>query len=87
MTGGHAYLLDPVLDRLNADSVVTRGLDPEAERRLRELVAAHSAEGSSRASALLADWEVARGRFVMVEPVDGAAVTPIRATEPLAAAR
>jgi glutamate synthase domain-containing protein 3 len=87
MTGGRAFLLDGAADRLNSESVAARGLDPEAERSLRELLAAHSAEGSGRASALLARWEAARRRFAVIEPVDGAAVSPVRATERLAAAR
>jgi glutamate synthase domain-containing protein 3 len=69
MTGGRAYLLDAVLDRLNAESGVARPIDDEVEdRALCELLAAHSAEGSRRAALLLAGWERARGRVVVIEP-------------------
>ena len=50
---------------------------------LRELLAAHSAEGSRRAAALLRDWRP--DRFVVVEPRTAAAAVSVE--EPVALAR
>jgi glutamate synthase domain-containing protein 3 len=89
MTGGRAYLLDgPRLeDRLNAGSVSARALDEADDRPLRELLAAHSGEGSRIAAELLADWRP--DRFVVIEPrVEPVVVSlPIDEPERLAAAR
>jgi glutamate synthase domain-containing protein 2/glutamate synthase domain-containing protein 3 len=93
MTGGRAYLLRTaeLEKRLNAGSVTWRALDGADERPLRELVAAHSAEGSRIAAALLADWRPER--FVVVEPRAEAAAVSLAAAaskpmpERLAAAR
>jgi glutamate synthase (NADPH/NADH) large chain len=84
MTGGRAFLLDvpPTRARLNQQSVEA-GVPDEAELRvLRELVAAHSGEGSRIAADLLRDWSPER--FVVVRP--RAAAAEISA-EPVAAAR
>jgi glutamate synthase domain-containing protein 2/glutamate synthase domain-containing protein 1/glutamate synthase domain-containing protein 3 len=89
MTGGHAYLLDqPGLEsRLNRGSIEGRSVEGADERPLRELLAAHSGEGSRIAAELLADWRPAR--FVVVEPrVEAVSVSlPIGEPERLAAAR
>jgi glutamate synthase (NADPH/NADH) large chain len=68
MTGGRAFLLDaPDLDaRVNAGSVAIRPVDAADERVLRELLAAHSGEGSRIAAELLTDWRPER--FAVVEP-------------------
>ncbi len=87
MTGGRAMLLDlpGLADRLNADSVATRIPDEGELRQLRELLAAHSAEGSTMASGLLSDWRP--DRFVVVEPRLAAAEREQPATEAVALAR
>jgi glutamate synthase (NADPH/NADH) large chain len=69
MTGGRAFVLDgPVArDRLNDRSVEAATLDDEADvRLLRELLAAHSGEGSALAAELLRDWRP--DRFLVVRP-------------------
>jgi glutamate synthase domain-containing protein 3 len=68
MTGGRAFVLaaDGIERRLNVDSVAWRDPDDAELRALRELVDAHSAEGSRRASDLLRAW--GPDRFVVVEP-------------------
>ena len=87
MTGGRAFVLDrpELAERLNADSVATRAPDEGEVRQLRELLAAHSAEGSTLASALLTDWRPDRFLVIEPRPVVAAAVEP--ATEPVALAR
>ena len=85
MTGGRAFLLDmpATRDRVNEHSVEA-GVADEAElRTLRELLAAHSGEGSLLAADLLRDWRPER--FVVVRP--RAAAVDVSAAEPLAAAR
>jgi len=84
MTGGRAYLYDPdgrLPLRLNEASVRATALvalaegdvaRPDAaarEAELRELVAAHAAEGSGLAAKLVAGWETERAAFWLVEPV------------------
>jgi glutamate synthase domain-containing protein 3 len=84
MTGGRAFLLDApaTRSRLNEQSVEA-GLPDEAElRTLRELIAAHSGEGSPVAADLLRDWRPER--FVVVRPRVAAAEVSV---EPVAAAR
>ena len=68
MTGGRAILLDLPAnrDRLNGDSVAHRSLEDADGRLLRELLAAHSAEGSVIAADLLRAWRPER--FLVVEP-------------------
>ena len=90
MTGGRAYLLDDgtVTGQLSA-GVRTRPLDDTDVRTLRDLLAAHAAEGSSRAGSILLGWDRWRRRFLVVEPRDadlGLSQAPSSA-EPLAMAR
>ena len=90
MTGGRAYLLDDgrVTGQLSA-GVRTRPLDDTDARALRDLLAAHAAEGSSRAGGILLGWDRWRRRFLVVEPSDadlGLSQAPSSA-EPLAMAR
>ena len=83
MTGGRAYLLDADPDRLSA-AVRARPLG-EDDRPLRELLAAHLAEGSRLAERILDDWETWRRRFVVVEPVEVSEAPA--SSEPMALAR
>ena len=84
MTGGRAWLHDPdgrLPLRLNAASVRATALAalaegdtarPDAaarEAELRDLVAAHAAEGSGLAAKLVAGWETERAAFWLVEPI------------------
>jgi len=90
MTGGRAYLLDDgtVTGQLSS-SVQARSLDESDVRTLRDLLAAHAAEGSSQAGSILLGWDRWRGRFLVVEPRDadlGLSRAPSSA-EPLAMAR
>ncbi len=88
MTGGRAFLLArPHLEARLNDSVTARTAGEAEDRALRELLAAHSGEGSRVAARLLADWQP--GRFVVVEPrAEPEAVSlPIGEPERLAAAR
>jgi len=86
MTGGRAFVLDGVeaRGRLNAESVEARALEETDLRVLRELLAAHSAEGSRRATDLLRDWRPER--FLVVEP-RSAAPAAVSVDERVAAAR
>jgi glutamate synthase (NADPH/NADH) large chain len=71
MSGGLAYLLDPDPRRINTQQADLEPLDPSDAAFLRDLVAAHLAEtGSAVAAGLLADWDAAAVRFVMVVPKD-----------------
>jgi glutamate synthase (NADPH/NADH) large chain len=84
MTGGRAFVLDMPMtrDRLNEQSVEA-GLADESELRiLRELLAAHSGEGSRIAADLLGDWRPER--FLVVRPRAAAVGVSV---EPVAAAR
>jgi glutamate synthase (ferredoxin) len=88
MTGGRAFVLDgpSLVERLNMDSVRPRAADEPELRLLRELLAAHSAEGSRIATELLRSWEP--DRFLLVEPRTPVAVSVAEAPrERLAAAR
>ena len=68
MTGGVAYLTE--WRQLNTDSVVVREVPAEDEAELRTLVEEHHHRtGSSRAAALLADWDRALKRFRQMVPV------------------
>jgi glutamate synthase domain-containing protein 3 len=84
MTGGRAWVHDPdgrLPLRLNEASVRATALvalaegdvaRPDAaarEAELRELVAAHAAEGSGLAAKLVAGWETERAAFWLVEPL------------------
>jgi glutamate synthase domain-containing protein 3 len=84
MTGGRAWLYDPdgrAPLRINTASVQATALRalgdgpaarPDAatrEAEVRDLVAAHAAEGSGLAATLLARWATERSAFWLVEPV------------------
>ncbi|HLY14501.1 MAG TPA: glutamate synthase large subunit [Candidatus Limnocylindrales bacterium] len=87
MTGGRLWLYDEdgrARTRLNRGSVAARGAlevraaggdDAAAVVELRELVADHAEAGSSRATALLLDWNRVMAAFLLVEPVDAAPTT------------
>jgi glutamate synthase (NADPH/NADH) large chain len=68
MTGGRAFLLDTAAtrERLNEQSVEVDTADEAELRTLRELLAAHSGEGSRVAADLLRDWRPER--FLVVRP-------------------
>jgi glutamate synthase domain-containing protein 3 len=68
MTGGRAFLLDlpATRDRLNGQGVEVGAHDEAELRTLRELLAAHSGEGSRIATDLLRDWRPER--FLVVRP-------------------
>ena len=73
MTGGVAFLLDKgnrVTPRVNPEIVEVCSITTaEQESTLKGLLEAHvAATGSSRASALLADWSVAKGQFKVLIP-------------------
>jgi len=73
MTGGVTFLLDEgdrVAPRVNPEIVeVCRITTAEQESTLKGLLEAHvAATGSSKASALLADWSVAKGQFKVLIP-------------------
>jgi glutamate synthase (ferredoxin) len=81
MTGGVAYMTE--WRQLNADSVIARDVPEENEAELRALVEEHHRRtGSTRAAALLEDWEVALAGFRQVVPV--AKVQAQAAPEPVA---
>ena len=84
MTGGRAFLLDvpATRERFNQQSVEVAVPDDAELRALRELVAAHSGEGSRIAADLLHDW--GPERFLVVRPRAAAAEV---SAEPVAAAR
>jgi hypothetical protein len=56
--------------------------DDTDERPLLELLAAHAAEGSTLAAAILADWSRSRSAFLIVEPLESAVGVGVEATEP-----
>ena len=73
MTGGVTFLLDEgdrVLPRVNPEIVeVCCITTAEQEALLKGLLESHlAATGSSKASALLADWAAAKGRFKLLVP-------------------
>ncbi|MBX6169337.1 MAG: glutamate synthase subunit alpha, partial [Thermobispora bispora] len=71
MSGGIAYLLDAVPERINREMVELEPLDDTDAEFLREVVEKHLAEtGSTVAKALLADWDAALARFTKVMPMD-----------------
>ena len=68
MTGGTAYLVE--WSQLNTDSVIAREVPPEDSEELKALVEEHLARtGSRRAAEMLADWDMAVGRFRQIVPV------------------
>ena len=71
MSGGLAYLLDADPRRINTQMADLEPLDHSDAAFLRDLIAGHHAEtGSAVAAGLLADWDAAAARFVMVVPKD-----------------
>jgi glutamate synthase (NADPH) large chain len=71
MSGGVAYVLDLVEQRLNREMVDVDPLDDEDREVLRDAVTRHAAETASAvATALLADWETAVERFSKIMPRD-----------------
>jgi glutamate synthase domain-containing protein 2/glutamate synthase domain-containing protein 3 len=87
MTGGRAFVLDAgeLPSRLHAESVVLREPDDVDLVPLRELLAAHSAEGSRLAARLLRSWRP--DRFRIVEPRVAAAISETAGSDRLALAR
>ncbi|CAO5188721.1 glutamate synthase (large subunit, NADP-dependent) [Frankia sp. AiPs1] len=83
MSGGVAYLYDPVEQRINREMVDVEDLGPEDEATVRDLLVRHRREtGSTVAARLYADWENARGSFRKVMPRDYKRVlTAIRRAE------
>ncbi|MDR2489624.1 MAG: glutamate synthase large subunit [Desulfovibrio sp.] len=74
MSGGIAYVYDDdgLFDsRCNLDMVDLDLLSPEDEEELRNLLERHAAfTGSPRARAVLADWEMEKGSFIKVFPME-----------------
>ena len=76
MTGGLAYVYDEKghFDlSCNPDGIDLESIEPgsEAESELKALIEEHRKEtGSAKASAMLADWEQYRAKFVRVFPVE-----------------
>jgi glutamate synthase (ferredoxin) len=75
MSGGVAYVYDETgnfADSVNRQMVGLESLDDPAEvARVRTLVERHrDLTGSTRAAAVLADWEQSRARFIKVIPKD-----------------
>jgi glutamate synthase (ferredoxin) len=75
MSGGVAWVYDDrgtFATACNTEMVALEPLrDPAEVAEVRELVARHAElTGSTRAAALLADWDAAAGRFVRVMPHD-----------------
>nr|WP_280925164.1 glutamate synthase large subunit [Bifidobacterium sp. ESL0784] len=73
-SGGHAYVLDLDMNKVNpgavkSDSLLFEALDDTESQHVRQMVKKHAEEtGSAFAQALLDDWEVARSRFTHVVP-------------------
>ncbi|MCK9875306.1 glutamate synthase large subunit [Frankia sp. Ag45/Mut15] len=71
MSGGVAYLHDPVDERINREMVDVEDLDAGDEATVRDLLVRHRREtGSTVAARLYADWENVRGSFRKVMPRD-----------------
>ncbi|MBV9315443.1 MAG: glutamate synthase large subunit [Pseudonocardia sp.] len=71
MSGGIAYLLDMTAGRVNQEMVDLDTLNDSDREFLFDVVGRHHAEtGSAVAHELLADWDVAIGRFSKVMPKD-----------------
>ena len=88
MTGGMAFIYDAegsLPDRVNTDSVLFQRIETQHyEELVLSLVREHVAETQSRfADQLLADWELVRGRFWQVVPLEmvDRLEHPIRAEE------
>jgi glutamate synthase (NADPH/NADH) large chain len=71
MSGGIAYVLDLVAERVNPGMVDLEPITGEDAEYVRTQVERHLAEtGSTVAGKLLADWESAAGRFTKIMPRD-----------------
>ncbi len=71
MSGGAAYLYEPVQARINREMVDVDELDAADEAIVRDLLVRHRREtGSTVAARLYADWDNARGSFRKVMPRD-----------------
>ncbi|WP_084956534.1 glutamate synthase large subunit [Thermoactinospora rubra] len=71
MSGGIAYVLDLVPERVNREMVAIEALTEDDAEFLRETVEKHFAEtGSPAAKELLADWDAALARFAKIMPTD-----------------
>ncbi|GAA3939336.1 glutamate synthase large subunit [Actinomadura viridis] len=71
MSGGVAYVLDLVPERVNPEMVDLEPLTGEDGEFVRSLVERHAAEtGSTVAEKLLAEWETAAARFTKIMPRD-----------------
>jgi glutamate synthase (NADPH/NADH) large chain len=71
MSGGIAYLLDAAPHRINHEMVDSEPLDDADATFLRETIGRFCQEtGSLVAAELLADWDLAAGRFTKVMPKD-----------------
>ncbi|WP_026314035.1 glutamate synthase large subunit [Actinomadura flavalba] len=71
MSGGVAYVLDLVTERVNGEMVDLEPLTGEDADFVRGLVEKHAAEtGSTVAEKLLADWDSAAARFTKIMPRD-----------------
>src|SRR5690606_8227256 len=71
MSGGIAYVLDLVPERVNREMVDLEPLDPDDVDFVRNLVERHLAEtGSAVARRLLDDWDAASARFTKIMPKD-----------------
>jgi glutamate synthase (NADPH/NADH) large chain len=71
MSGGIAYVLDLVPERVNGEMVDLEPLDPGDAEFVRGLVERHLAEtGSQVARRLLDDWDTAAARFTKIMPRD-----------------
>jgi glutamate synthase (NADPH) large chain len=71
MSGGAAYLYDPMTDRINTEMVTVEEVGDDDRELLAKLIARHRRETGSRVAArLLTDWEVEQRRFVKVMPRD-----------------
>jgi glutamate synthase (NADPH/NADH) large chain len=80
MSGGIAYVLDLVADRVNPEMVELEALTDEDREFLRSVVVRHVAEtGSAVAEKLLAEWDLAVERFSKVMPRDYKRVLEARA--------
>jgi glutamate synthase (NADPH/NADH) large chain len=71
MSGGVAYLYNPVVARINGEMVDVEPLDADDRTLVVGLLAKHRREtGSTVAARLLADWEDEQANFVKVMPRD-----------------
>ncbi|MFI0445251.1 glutamate synthase large subunit [Actinomadura sp. 6N118] len=71
MSGGIAYVLDLVTERVNPEMVELEALTGDDRAFLRDIVERHHAEtGSTVAEGLLADWDAALARITKIMPRD-----------------